>query len=373
MRLNVIFWISAVAYILLALVAKLAYPKLLPKLEWDSLLYALAFLGVLAFAYSASERIQHRYKSAMYLAVLLLMPSCLGWWGLLVALAIIVTTHVIIYFERHKVEDNSENARWKLRIILIAAVVILAIVPLVFGVIPLLQPETRYSSLRLLYLTAGYFTVAILAIKPDFKVFLIGEAIAIVSTFRTVGIAVALAYFLKLVQTGKLRWDKRNWRSYAILAVVFSSVFAVFIIRYYTTLQTYPEWKLGFSETLLYRPGVTYTVYERLFELGMPWGKQAIIFSVNPKGYVGALFRRDVGYTYTLFGQPAYDFGILGLVEAVFLGIALADSERRRTTEVLAVTFMTLAVPIGLDTFFLSAMAFFAYLAVEVERWRKSA
>ncbi|WP_148882665.1 hypothetical protein [Thermococcus aciditolerans] len=372
MRLSTVFWASAILYLITALISKTVYSDLLPGPGTAPLAYALTFIGVIAVSYHLSGKLGDGYKTKLYLAVLVVVLSLLGWWGLILALAIIGATEVIIYYEARGVESNPENARRELRIILTFVVLVLFIIPVAAGAVPLLRPEARYSVFRLFYLAAGYFTVVVLSLKPDFRMFLLGETIAAVSTFRTVGLAVALAYFLRMVQRGNAKTGIRGRRRYFIIGAVLLTLLAVFVIRYYTTVRTYPGWSLGFFETLLYRPGVTYTVYERLFYLGMPWGERGILFSTDPKGYVGSLFGRDVGYTYTLFGQPAYDFGLLGLIEGAFLGMALADAERRRPTAVLSVTLMTLMVPIGVDAFFLSAMAFLAYLSVEVDVWKRS-
>ncbi len=371
MRLSALFWASAVAYLVIALISKLAYPDLLPPPQWGPIVYALAFLGLTFTGYRLAPGLKDEHKTRLYLAVILIVLGVLGWYGLLSAVAVVLITLLIIHYEAQVVARNPQNARRELRIILTAVVVALFLIPIAAGSVPLLNPSERYSTFRLFYLAAGYFTVALLSLRADFRVFLLGELIAVASTFRTVGLAVALAYLLKLLQTGRLKGNPGP-RRYALIGAILLGLMGVFAVRYYATVHAYPGWKLGFLETLLYRPGVTYTVYERLFEMGMPFGKARILFSTDPKGYVGSLFGRDVGYTYTLFGQPAYDFGIFGFIEALFLGMALADAERRRPTAILAVTFMTLMIPIGIDAFFLSAMAFFAYLSVEVDVWKGS-
>ena len=372
MRLSILFWIFTIVYLLLAIVSKSVYSNLLPPPRTAPILYALAFLALMWTSYHTGRKIKDPYKVRLYIAVMVLVLSALGVWGLVVSLVIVGVTILIIHYEANVVAGNPENARKELRIILAIVVTAIFLTPVLAGCIPLLDPGARYSPLRLFYLSAGYFTVALISLKPDFRVFLLGELIAIVSTFRTIGLAVAIAYTLKLAQTGKLGRPGGKWKGYIIPGTIATGVVLIFIIRYYATIQTYPNLHLSFVETLLYRPWVTYTVYERLFEMGMPLGKRGILFSADPKGYVGSLFGRDVGYTYTLFGQPAYDFGIFGLIEALFLGMALADAERRNPTAVLAVTFAILMIPIGIDAFFLSAMAFFAYLSVEVDVWKRS-
>ncbi|AFL94714.1 hypothetical protein CL1_0506 [Thermococcus cleftensis] len=369
MRPSVLFWAAAVLYIITAVISKVIYSDLLPPPEAAPLVYALAFLWIMAVFYLRDWKINCLHKSYLYLAVMILVLSPLGWWGFATAVATIVTTRLIVHYEARNIERNPDNARKELRLILTTVVLVLFLVPIFRGAVPILRPETRYSAFRFFYLAAGYFTVVILSLKPDFRIFLLGEAIALVSTFRTIGLAVALAYFLRLVQLRGLGYNIKG-RKYMLPAAAMVLI-GVFLARYYVTTATYPEWQLGFLETLLYRPGVTYTVYEKLFHLGMPWGERGILFSTDPKGYVGSLFGRNVGYTYTIFGQPAYDFGLFGLIEAAFLGMALQDAERRRPTAVLAVTLMTLMIPIGIDAFFLSAMAFLAYLSVEVDVWKK--
>ncbi|WP_240911836.1 oligosaccharide repeat unit polymerase family protein [Thermococcus sp. M36] len=305
-------------------------------------------------SYLLAPRIDPRFKLGTYGALLVtIMVLSLG----PEALAILASLGIIALF----LIRRPAPARTALHLSLAITGILLSAVPIFMGAIPLAHPELRYSSYRVLYLAAGYLIVAAISIRADFRLFLIGEVIALVSTFRTTGLAVALAYFLKLLQRGR----PRTWGIKRILAlsVALSVIAGVFLARYLATVNTYSRWELGFLETLLYRPGATYTVYERLFDLGMPWGKGWILLRTDPKMFVGALFGRDVGYTYTLFGQPVYDFGVVGLAEAVILGAALRDSMTMEEAKILSVVLLTLAIPIGLDAFFMSGIVYLALLS----------
>ena len=367
MRISALFWIATVFYLLLAMLSKSLYRGLLPPVETAPLLYALAFLGIMWVSHRLEPGLDGRERARLYLLTIFLVLSALGLFGFLVSLVVIGIAFLLT--QRAKKMDPAAFMGRVERLLLVPAVVLLA-VPLLAGSVPLFDPVERYSDFRFFYLAAGYLTVALISIRPHLRFFLLGEVIALLSTFRTVGLSVALAYVLGAVGRGNS--GRGGWRGHLPLLIAVAAGVLVLAVRYLATLGTYPSWHLGFLETLLYRPGFTYTVYERLFEMGMPLGRRGILFSTDPKGYVGSLFGSDVGYTYTIFGQPAYDFGILGLLEAGFLGLALADSERTRPTGILAVTFLILMIPIGMDAFFLSALSLFAYISLEVGMWAES-
>lgn len=228
--------------------------------------------------------------------------------------------------------------------------------------IPLLKPELRYTIASVPFLVAGDIIMGAVAVYPDFRLLVVGEIIGIIGASRTVGLGVAAAYLLRLAYEDKLTLEEAKRHKKTVLVAV-ALLLAVFLARHYVTLKEYPVWKLGFLGSLLHRPASSYTVYERLFQLGMPFGKAELLFNPGPTGYVGKLFGKDIGYTYTLFGQPAYDFGIFGLAEAVVLGLALGRASKNPFTGTFAFTVAILALDIGIEGQFLVAISMMAYLA----------
>ncbi|NJE09749.1 hypothetical protein [Thermococcus sp. MAR1] len=370
MRLSVVFWVLLAIYTISGIIAKLVFPELLPPPRTFPLLYAVAFAIAMASGYAVARIIPRRVRAVTYVLTVLLVLSATGWWGFPVALAAIAMPAALAREEGRKIKKAPTTVAVTIDVLLVAVALILAMIPVVMGKMPLLHPQVRYTNVRFFYLASGYLVVSALSVRSDFRVFLIGLAIAIISTFRTVGLAVTIAYLLKLVQEGNLKAGAEKWL--LKIGTLSAGVMALFLVRYYATLHTYPEWKLGFFETLFYRMGFTYSVYERLFEIGIPWGDLKILISTDPKGYVGRLFGSSVVYNYTIFGQPVHDFGILGLGEGFLLGGILKDTEGTRVTEVLALTLFILMIPIGIDGFFLPTTAFLAYLALGVKTWERT-
>lgn len=240
---------------------------------------------------------------------------------------------------------------------------ILPIIAMVNGVIPILEPQTRYMPLRNLYFASAIFATILLAYKPNVYIFLIAEFFAIVSTFRTNALIVFLAYLF--------RAEREEVKRIIFLGIPL--ILMAFFVRFYATKSVYTIWKLGFGETLLYRAGFSYMVYERLFSLGMPFGKFSLLLHETPRDFVASLLGKSGNYTYTLFGQPAYDFGILGLMEGFLVGMALRDSERQKMFKTLALTFLILALENGFDALnfgIIMGSAFFSLWSEEGISWR---
>ncbi|ASJ09994.1 hypothetical protein A3L12_01110 [Thermococcus sp. P6] len=369
MRLNSILWGFLITYTLCGIVAKLIFNDLLPSPRLLPLIYALAFSGAMVTGYMTAERFPVRVRILTYGLVVVLVLSALGSWGFLMALPIVAAPPVFAREEGKRVKERLASASLTTDTLLIVAAVALVAFPLVTGRVPLLHPGLRYTGVRFFYLASGYLIAAAISLRGDFRVFLLGLFVAVVSTFRTVAVAVTVTYLLRLMGEKRTKPGKGLWLK---LSVITAGVLIVFLVRYQATLSTYPEWRLGFFGTLLHRMGLTYSVYERLFSMGMPWGNPEILLSKDPKGYVGRLFGSSVGYSYTIFGQPSHDFGVFGIVEGFLLGGILRDAEWMESTKVLALTLFILMVPIGIDAFFLPAVAFLAYSALGGIIWERT-
>jgi len=214
--------------------------------------------------------------------------------------------------------------------------------------IPLLSPELRSFKGPLI---AGDLLMLAVALKPRERYLLLGGAIAVLSASRTVALGIAAAYTFRKLREGTF--------SPLPLLVLGTAMVA----RHYVTLHEYGTWSVGILGTLLHRPGTSYVVYEKLFEWGYPLGRWELLFMPDPTAYVGSLFGKSVGYTYTIFGQPAYDFGLLGLVEGFLLGTALRASQNDPFTGSFALAVATISLDIGLEAVFLAAIGVSAYLA----------
>ncbi|WP_297507342.1 hypothetical protein [Thermococcus sp.] len=352
MRAENLFWSIALLYLLLAFLSKFIFPELgRPGLL--PLAYALAFLASMALGFFISERIPEKVRGTTYLSLFSAVLLATSPVIFLISLPMFFLLAFFVLCESYTLLKKSLYALG------ITLLILLPLSGVFLAGVPIMEPASRFSRFRFLYLASGYVVVVLLSAKPDWRVLLWGITIGIISTFRTVVLGVALAY------TFGLLLERKRPRPGPLIAITLGLALAL-VVRYHATLSSYSTWHLGIAESILYRPGVTYTVYERLFNLGFPWGKGWILISSNPKLYVGHLFGRDVGYTYTLFGQPAYDLGLLGPVEGLILGMALRDSIRMKETTVMGLTLLSLAVPIGLDAFFFSALMAIASIPTEV-------
>ncbi|GAB6135904.1 hypothetical protein [Thermococcus prieurii] len=336
------------AYVGTAWLGKVLYSSTLGRLEIAPATYAVLFLVILYLSYRIDAGIP---AWAFGLgAMLLLIPLGIQYvLGGLVALGIL--RHLM---SRDKLIRGTVPAT-------VVSIGLVVAASLHWG-IPLLKPSLRYTSASVPFLVAGDIMIGVIAARPSLGFLLVGEVIAIVGASRTVGLGVAVAYLLRLAYDGKLTVEETRRRKYVILTVVLLTL-AVFAARYHVTIKEYPGWRLGFFGTLIYRPASSYTVYERLFHMGMPLGNHELLFTPDPTGYVGRLFGKKVGYTYTLFGQPVYDFGVLGLIEAIILGTALRTASKNGFTGTFAFTVAILMMDIGIEGTFLAAILYLACLA----------
>ncbi|WP_297516421.1 hypothetical protein [Thermococcus sp.] len=344
MKPTEVFALTAWTYLSMAWLGKVLYFK---GIDVGPALYAILFLSLLLIG----ENLGPRLRGEVFLpALILLVPlGSLYFIGGLISFA-------ILFFVLKR------NLMRKAVLPAVLLAVSLTVFACIKWGIPVLKPELRYTSASVPFLVAGDIIIGTIAVFPDVRLLVLGEAIALISASRTVGLGVATAYALRMAYDSKLTIEElKRHRKAVLLGIVL--LLAVFLARYYVTVREYSTWRLGFLGSLLYRPASSYTVYERLFHLGMPLGKRELLFNPDPTGYVGELFGKDVGYTYTLFGQPAYDFGILGLIEALILGLALGRASKNPFTGTFALTVAILALDIGIEAQFLVAILLMAYLA----------
>jgi uncharacterized membrane protein len=352
------------AYIAVALIGKLAYGRTLGELSPPALIYALLFTVIMMASYELWKPQKPVRWVYAVVAILLLIP--LGWNYLLAGTAVMGLT--LWLFRKPLMEER----RRRLGILGgISAAALAGYGIIAFG-IPLLHPWLRFTEASLPFLLAGDVLIVAIGVYPSPWLLFLGLGIATVGTSRTVGIGVLMAYTVATAYREELSMEKLARRK-GLVAVVLILFLAMLAARYAVTKFLYPEWHLGPVGTVFYRVASTYTVYERLMEMGMPLGRHVLLFQSDPTGYVGELFGRNVGYTYSLFGEPAYDFGILGIAEAAAVGILLKDAGRNALTGVFAFTLLVLMTEIGIEGVFLAALAYAAFLGLtmEVDVWKR--
>lgn len=339
-----LFTLTAWAYLIVAWVGKALYFR---GIEVSPAIYAVLFLIVIHLGIHFDTRLR---KEAFLFALVLLIPLGFSYFvgGLMAFL-------ILLFVLKRKLLRKA-----------VLPAVFLGVSLVVFACIkwglPILKPELRYTSASIPFLVAGDILIGAIAVFPDFRLLILGETVAFISTSRTVGLGVAAAYVIRMAYDNKLNTAELKKHKKAVLLGTIL-LLGVFLARHYVTVREYPTWRLGFLGSLLYRPASSYTVYEKLFHMGMPLGKEKLLFNPDPTGYVGRLFGKEVGYTYTLFGQPVYDFGVLGLIEALILGLALERASKNPFTGTFALTVAILSLDIGIEGQFLVAILLMAYLA----------
>jgi len=203
-----------------------------------------------------------------------------------------------------------------------------------FGV-PLFDKELRYTLVGPLVLLAILAAVGLSysTLPLKWKTLLLGaySMIFFAGTFRSLVLLVYLAYFFSVY----FQYPQRK-RELAIL-----SAFLLAVIL----------WMSGGIEGLMIRVGFTFLVFHNLVRLSIPWGlfHGSLLLSNNPRHLVSELFGASLNYTYFFFGQAVADFGILGAIEAFFLGILLRESEGSPETLGLVLSVMIYSLDSGID------------------------
>lgn len=352
MRSDKILALFLASYISLALLGKFTFRDYLGGLSWGALLYALGFSLMLLLGYNVEKKFNRPpQRTYVYLVLGVLVSLAAGIFGVVVALIVLLGGSIIL---RRIWQEYHRYIYWAG----IALVIALPLIAMVKGVIPILHPQTRYSDLKDLYLVSAIFASLLIAYKPNPIVFLLGEAFAVVSTFRTNALMIFLTYLF--------RAEKKELKRLLIIGVPLIGL--AFLARFYATKSVYPIWKLGFLQSLVYRAGFSYMVYEKLFSLGMPFGNFELLLNPNAREYVAALFGKVQNYTYTIFGQPAYDLGVFGLLEAFIVGTALSDSEKSPMFKALSLAFLVPAIETGFDALNFGILMGSAYFALLTSR-----
>ena len=349
-----LLWIATAGYLTVALASKLFYTQRLGPIKVLPLLYALLFTASIAVGTNVPWKLKKARKAFLVASVVILFLI-----GPTYFLAGVLSYTLFILYIRVHPKVNLPT------IILLLSVISLMVA--VYHGVPLLRPELRHRE-SVFYFVSAYMAVLGLSFSPNFWLFTVGMTSAILATYRNLGIVVASAYTLRLLIERNMRLEKRE---VAILAVIALLILAVFVVRYQATVRNYETWRLSFLGTLFYRPGTTYTIYERLFNLGFPFGKAKLLFMSDPTGYVGRVFGKSVGYTYTIFGQPVYDFGVLGLLEGFLLGFAFKQASKNISTFVLAGSLSIVFIALGINGFYLALMFFLVFVEREVGKWEE--
>ena len=325
-----IFGLSFFAYLSLALYSNYFDPELREVLysrgfEPSYLLMgtAIAVLFFLAFA-------------AGYMSNLPLPASVVGAVALVVSLYDFPVSFLVVLLILASYKASLDPLR-RFPSVAIALSLITPLILYVFRGVPLLQPDLRYELVGPLVLLAllGALGMAYSRLSVGWKTLLLGAytAVFLLGSFRSLLALIYIAYALDVYFRER---NPRGWR--AILT-------AVILLSLLILLMS------GGTDALMVRVGFTFLVFQNLVRLSLPLGlfHGSLLLSNDPRFMVGQLFGTTTHYTYFFFGQAVADFGLLGLIEAFFLGLLLRHSENSVESLTLVLAVMIYALDSGID------------------------
>lgn len=246
--------------------------------------------------------------------------------------------------------------------------------------IPLLEASFResmaVSPARAVFHGLAVLSASLLAVVASRRVavsgilFLIG--LAVLSGFKSDAIAVILSATIAGLLAGRL-----NLRS-LIPALAGIGVILTLVSTHIASVA-YATWKIPPHLYIFYRAGFTFSVFDRIVELSLPWGllhgaalsdvRQVITSSVI-LGY-----EKEHIITSTLFGPATLDFGLPGLVVTallvgVYLGIMyrLARSSIGSATYAVAITHLLILIEVGLQPTSVLFLLTLLYLSLNAEK-----
>ncbi|AAL80169.1 hypothetical protein PFDSM3638_00150 [Pyrococcus furiosus DSM 3638] len=324
---NLLFLLSAVIGEVLCFHA---VPKIFP------LLYALAFIGAIILGIKSNFNFP-RY-GWIILSILVGIKIGLEWIAFIAFGAI-----CLLLFSKKKIQEKDKM----LFTLSVLIAIILPLIPAFYGIVPILEPQKRFEPLAISYVLSGYSLALAISIYPSLTLLVLGIIISAISTFRIVALLVLLAYVYST-------YPKLNKKALVIGGI---GVIVAFLLR------GMAEPSYNFIQGALCRPAFTYLVYERIFHITMPWGKLLILPTLIPGYKVASFFGTNVRYTYTIYGQPAFDFGVLGLLEGLILGVAIREARGVKWAHAFLLSILTVFIEIGLDVPKLTTIFLLAFIS----------
>ncbi|AFK21779.1 hypothetical protein [Pyrococcus sp. ST04] len=321
----------------LAILGKIIYfhdPPLFGPLAYALLFLLMMMLGM---------EIRLRVNRHTWLILTFALGIFLGkYWLLSLSLLIII----MLGFERF--------VKYKKRFLFITAIsliIVFSLIPILDGVLPIISPKERVEPIAISYVIAGYVNALAISLNPSLVLLGVGVLISGISTFRTVAMLAFLSYFYS--KFPKFRREE--------VIVGGMGLLLAFLVRSFAEMKI--SGKLLGMEVLLERPAFTYSVYEHLFQISMPWGTRLILKNIVPGYEIAKIFGGTSRYTYSIFGQPVVDFGMFGILEGFLLGLAVRSVRKVKWAHVFMLTVLTICIEVGLDVPKLSAIFLLPYLS----------
>ncbi len=339
-----IFGLSYFSYLLIALYANYFNPQL------RDILYSRGFVPSYLVWGTAMALLFFAVFALGYLSDLPLPPMFIAAVALVVSLYDFPPAFLVVCLLLLAYKLDLDLLR---RFSSVAIALSLAIPPILYVLngVPLLDPSLRYELVGPLVLLAllGALGMSYSQLPLMWKTVLLGAytVVFLLGSFRSLVALIYIVYLLDVYFT-----DINPLRHKTAIAGVLAALFLIVL------------WMSGGINVLLIRVGFTFLVFHNLVRLALPFGlfHGMLLFSDNPRYLVGQLFGTTTHYTYFFFGQAVADFGILGIIEAFFLGILLRRSEDSLDSMTLALSVMVYALDSGIDAmlllFILAAVLF---------------
>ncbi len=344
-RINVLiaaFIIVLVIYVAASTVGCLIYFNMFP-------FYGL--LSILLFTPFLLMGLRSRYKtgsSAYIFAPIVLAYLSLGVFPSLMVLGMMTT--IWMSFKWRKAGSIVYGSRWLWIPMYISGATILLLGYLKVGN-PWLDRNARIS-LAQPFAFSTFLMLTSACYADTYLVYLATVILAGLTSYRTYLANVVFAVL----------FSKKVGRKTKILLVL-SFLAALVGVGYIVALQG-QSWKLNPVGIVHYR--LTSSIYaldliaKKSLPLGYSHGK--VLVSCDPRREVGLLLlNATVKYTYTIYGQPIVDFGLLGAVELYILGVILRNIWKGGKLYQIAPAYLLPMIEAGIDSFRLSILMIIAY------------
>jgi oligosaccharide repeat unit polymerase len=248
--------------------------------------------------------------------------------------------------------------------------------------IPLLEASFResvaVSPARAVFHGLAVLSASLLIVLTSWRVAAPGIALlvllGVLSGFKSDAIAVILSSVIAglLAQRISLR---------ALLPALAGVGIILTLVSTHIASVAYSSWKIPPHLYIFYRTGFTFSVFDRIVELSLPWGLlhgsaladvSQVITSKVVLGY-----QQEHIITSTLFGPATLDFGIPGLIiiamlVGVYLGIMhrLAKSSLGIASYAVALTHVLILIEVGLQPTSVLFLLTLLYLSLSANRVR---
>jgi oligosaccharide repeat unit polymerase len=248
--------------------------------------------------------------------------------------------------------------------------------------IPLLEAGFResmaVSPARAVFHGLAVLSASLLAALAARRVAILGilflVILAVLSGFKSDAIAVILSATIAGLLTDRLSL-RGVAPALAGIAVILT------LVSTHIASVAYASWKIPPHYYIFYRAGFTFSVFDRIVELSLPWGLlhgaalADVIQVITSRVILG--YEKEHIITSTLFGPATLDFGIIGLMitaslVGLYLGIMhrLAENNVGNAVYAVALTHVLILIEVGIQPTSVLFLLTLLYLSLRVEKVR---